>query len=226
MLGALTAVITLGCLAPVDAQWGGRRWRAPIRKPSEVERKGEFTFCRLQYTPVRREWLGTGWDTDYPDGDRNLPLRLSQLTRTDIARTSSGDPFHAVVSAEEVDLYDCPFLFASDVGTIGFSGSEIERLRDYLLKGGFLWVDDFWGEYAWQMWSTEIGKVLPGFRIVPVPSDHVLMNTLYSVDGIPKCRRFSFGDGAGAGEPPNGVPKARYRRCTASWTTRDGLWFS
>ena len=133
---------------PLAGQWGGRRRWAPPRKPSEATQYGEFTFCRLRYQPVRREWLGTGWDTDYPDGDRNLPLRLSQLTRANIARDERGDPFHAVVSATDPDLYACPFLFASDVGTIQFKEIEAVRLRDYLLKGGFLWADDFWGEFA------------------------------------------------------------------------------
>ena len=177
---------------PLAAQWGGRSRFAPPRKPSEAAEHGEFTFCRLRYTPVRREWLGTGWDTDYPDGDRNLPLRLSQLTRADIARDGRGDPFHAVVQATDADLYACPFLFASDVGTVRFSDIEAVRLRDYLLKGGFLWVDDFWGEYAWHNWSIEMARVLPGYEIEPVPPHHVLFHTLYSVDSIPQVPSIQF----------------------------------
>ncbi len=184
----LTVVPVVAVLAflpePLLAQWGGRTRWAPPRKPSEAAEHGEFTFCRLRYQPVRREWLGTGWDTDYPDGDRNLPLRLSQLTRTDIARDVRGDPFHAVVTATETDLYACPFLFASDVGTVKFTEVEAVRLRDYLLKGGFLWADDFWGEYAWHNWMIEMGRVLPGYPIMEVPADHVLFHTLYSVDSI------------------------------------------
>ena len=177
---------------PLAAQWGGRTRWAPPRKPSEAPEHGEFTFCRLQYRPVRREWLGTGWDTDYPDGDRNLPLRLSQLTRADIARDGRGDPFHAVVEATDADLYACPFLFASDVGTVGLSEIEVVRLRDYLLKGGFLWADDFWGEYAWQNWAIEMDKLLPGYAIVEVPPDHVLFHTLYSVDSIPQVPSIQY----------------------------------
>ena len=176
--------------APLAGQWG-RRW-APIRKPSEASEQGGFLFCRLQYEPVRREWLGTGWTTDYPDGDRNLPLRLSQLTRTDVARNEYGDPFHAVVRLTEGDVYQCPFLFASDVGTIGFTEVETVRLRDYLLKGGFLWADDYWGEYAWGNWAREMQRVLPGHSIVPVPSDHVLFHTLYTVDSIPQIPSIQY----------------------------------
>ena len=190
----LVIVLTLLAVEPADGQRLGRRgrWRAPIKKPSEALYAGEFTFCRLQYQSYRSEWLGTGWTTDYPDGDRNLPLRLSQLTKTDIARTEGGVPFHAVVTATEPDLYECPFIFASDVGTVRFSPEEQIALRDYLLKGGFLWVDDFWGDPAWDVWTREIGQILPEYPVSEVPEDHVLFHTLYSVDSIPQIPSIQF----------------------------------
>ena len=190
--GILLCVFLLTVVDTLAGQWGGRRRRAPIRKPVEAAEHGEFTFCRLQYRSVRSEWLGTGWNTDYPDGDRNLPLRLSQLTTADVARNERGDPFHAVVSATEPDLYDCPFLFASDVGTIGFSEIEAVRLRNYLLKGGFLWADDFWGDYAWRNWTLEMNRILPEYSIVPLPRDHILFHTLYSVDSVPQIPSIQY----------------------------------
>ncbi len=189
---ALLLAAILWPAATAHAQWGGRTRWAPPRLPGDEAQRGEFTFCRLRYTPVRREWLGTGWDTDYPDGDRNLPLRLSQLTRADIARDERGDPFHAVVSPTEDSLYACPFLFASDVGTVRFSEIEAVRLRDYLLKGGFLWADDFWGDFALQNWAIEMGRILPQYKIVEVPPDHVLYHTLYSVAGLPQVPSIQF----------------------------------
>ena len=66
-----------------------------------------------------------------------------------------------VVKLTDSKLYDCPFLIASDVGTIGIKDEEVTALREYLLKGGFLWVDDFWGSEAWNQWAQEIGKALP-----------------------------------------------------------------
>ena len=184
---------TAGALAaePLAGQWGRSRW-APPRKPEEATEQGGFMFCRLEYQSVRREWLGQGWRTDYPDGDRNLPLRLSQLTKADITRNEWGDPFHAVVRLTESGLYECPFLFASDVGTIGFNEVEAVRLRDYLLKGGFLWADDFWGDYAWYNWTRELERVLPGYSIVPVQPDHVIFNTLYTVDSIPQIPSIQY----------------------------------
>lgn len=198
----------VGVLAaePLTGQWG-RRW-APTRKPSEATETGGFTFCRLEYRPVRREWFGQGWKTDYPDADRNLPLRLSQLTRTDIARNEWGDPFHAVVGLLEADLYECPFLFASDVGTVGLTEVEAVRLRDYLLKGGFLWADDFWGDYAWSNWTREMQRVLPGHAIVPVPPDHVVFHTLYNVDHIPQIPSIQYWRSYGRGTSERGSESA------------------
>ncbi len=195
---SLLLLLALLPAEPLTGQW--RRGRtAPIRKPAEAAEPGGFTFCRLQYRRVREEWLGTGWTTDYPDGDRNLPLRLSQLTRTGIARDEWGDPFHAVVTATEPALYECPFLFASDVGTIGLSDAEAAQLRDYLLKGGFLWADDFWGDYAWRNWTAEMQRVLPGRAIVPIPPDHVVFHTLYSVDSIPQIPSIQYWRMSGRG---------------------------
>ena len=184
---------TAGALAaePLAGQWGRSRW-APTRKPEEATEQGGFMFCRLEYQSVRREWLGQGWRTDFPDGDHNLPLRLSQLTTTDITRDEWGGPFHAVVRLTESGLYECPFLFASDVGTIGFTEVEAVRLRDYLLKGGFLWADDFWGDYAWYNWTRELERVLPGYSIVPVQPDHVIFNTLYTVDSVPQIPSIQY----------------------------------
>ena len=59
-------------------------------------------------------------------------------------------------------LFNCPYTVASDVGTMGLRDDEVLRLRQYLLKGGFLWVDDFWGTPAWEHWSGVIAQVLPG----------------------------------------------------------------
>lgn len=200
LLAVFCGLSASGMLAADPLAGQGRERRdVPVRKPAEAAEPGGFTFCRLQYRKVRDEWLGSGWVTDYPDGDRNLPLRLSQLTRTDIARDEWGDPFHAVVTATEPALYECPFLFASDVGTIGFSDAEAGQLRDYLLKGGFLWADDFWGDYAWEKWTAEIRKILPGYSIVPIPPDHVVFHTLYSVDNIPQIPSIQYWRMSGRG---------------------------
>ena len=154
-----------------------------------------FTFCRVAYTQVRRQPMGTGWNTDYPDGDRNLMLRLSQLTTTPIRTTRQGRPDHLVVSLTDDEIFDCPFLYMSDVGTMRMNTDEVERLRKFLKQGGFLWVDDFWGSFGWEMWVQEISKVFPPgeYPIEDIPADHTLFNALYNVrDGVPQIPSIQF----------------------------------
>ena len=79
-------------------------------------------------------------------------------------------------------LFSCPFAMATDVGTLAFSDEEAARLRSYLLKGGFLWVDDFWGTLAWEQWSEQMRRVLPEYAIVDVPADHPVRHTMFDVE--------------------------------------------
>ena len=96
-------------------------------------------------------------------------------------------------------LFNCPFTMASDVGTIGFTAQEAARMREYLLKGGFLWVDDFWGTRAWQHWESEIGRVLPPsqYPIRDVPLDHPVFRTLTHVVKVPQITAIQFWYGSG-----------------------------
>jgi hypothetical protein len=177
--------------------WGGGGWRpAPLREGLPTASNGVvdrgFTFCRLLYQSVRREPMGHGWNTDYPGSDHNFMARLEELTTTKPARWADGQPGFAVVRATQDELYECPFLFMSDAGTVGFSELEVVRLRDYLLKGGFLYVDDFWGEWAWRQWASEIARVLPEYQIVDLGPDHPIMRTLYEVPEVPQVPSIQF----------------------------------
>jgi len=155
------------------------------------ERPG-FNFCRLMYRSVTQESLGSGWTTDYPSADRNLLIRLNEITLIPTPRSEDEEPLHVVVRATDPALFECPFLFASDVGTIGFLDEEIERLRSYLLKGGFLWVDDFWGPTALDRWTSEIGRVLPGLPIVELTPDHPIFATFLRINEVPQIPAISF----------------------------------
>ncbi len=171
--------------------WGGGGWRPnPIREGLPTAENGVrdrgFTFCRLLYQSVRQEAQGHGWNTDYPGSDHNFVTRLAELTTAKPARWEDGQPGFAVVRATQEELYECPVLFMSDVGTVGFSELEVVRLRDYLTKGGFIWVDDFWGDWAWQHWVGEITRVLPEYPIVDIDPEHMMMHALYEVEDIPQ----------------------------------------
>ena len=144
------------------------------------------------YARVRAEESGIGWQTDYPYAERNLMIRLSELTKTGVSMDERGEPNHFVVRATDETLFQCPFIMASDAGTIGFTPEEAERLRLYLLKGGFLWVDDFWGSRAWEHWAAEISRVLPEYPIVDLPADHGLFHALFNVSKVPQITNIQF----------------------------------
>ncbi len=167
------------------------RWAAPIRE-GLPEVPGGFTMCRLQFQVVRNMASGAGWSTDYPRGEFNLTTRLRELTTTWTSEWLNEDPGIAVVRASDPDLFRCPFLFASDPGSGWFDEPEVLALREYLLKGGLLWVDDFWGNAAWGYWTDEIRKVLPEFPIVDVPLDHPLMSIVYHVERVPQIPNIQF----------------------------------
>ena len=163
----------------------------PLR-PGLPEEPGGFTFCRLWYQQVRYESGGLGWSTDYPRADRNLTLRTEELTGTHISRWADKEPGIAALRADDPDLFRCAFLFASDAGTAGFNPVEVAALREYLLKGGFFWVDDFWGNAAMSHFARQMAMVLPEYSIVDLPMDHPLYSIVYQIDRIPQITAWQF----------------------------------
>jgi hypothetical protein len=211
--------------AQFDFGFRGDSNMAPMRPPA-LRKDRAFSFCRLLYTSVRREPSGGGWRTDYPYGEINLMIRLSELTKTPVPFERAREPMHYVVRLTDDALFECPFTMASDVGTIGLSPAEAEQLRLYLLKGGFLWVDDFWGTLAWQQWTRELSKVLPPSEY-PIEDVHSPTQSSAVSSSFPASRR-SPTSGSGAARAvarrPSGVTTAAKRtsarfaiRMAASW---------
>jgi Domain of unknown function (DUF4159) len=172
----------------------GRVMRVPPKWAKAEDFDGSFIYCRGFYQSVRREAGGTGWATDYPAADNNFSVRLMELTTTHIQLDSERQPNTVVVRLTDPLLYKCPILFMEDTGTLGFTRSEVENLRNYFLKGGFLYVDDFWGSRAWEQWENEIGRVLPPaeFPIFDIPRDHPILHMLYDVKAVPQVSAISF----------------------------------
>lgn len=191
-------------------------WAVPPRYPPAELDDGSFTICKLMYTSVRREANGMGWSTDWPYAGINLMNRLAELTKTRISRDATGDPNHWVIRLTDDALFQCPVIIASDVGTLAFSPEEAARLREYLLKGGFLWVDDFWGTAAWNQWSAEIEKALPEYTIVDVPADHPIRRTMFSVTEVPQVSSINFWrrSGGSTSERGDDSPHADFRAIT------------
>ncbi len=173
-------------LAAQNRGWGREGpLYAPLREGLPEQRSG-FMFCRLLFTQVFRLPSGFGWSTDYPRSDVNFMARLPKLTSASVSKWNDGEAGHAVVRATDRTLFQCPFLFASDIGTAGFSDMEIARLREYLLKGGFLWVDDFWGQQAWAQWVSQIEQILPEYPIQELTIDHPLFSVFYELPEVPQ----------------------------------------
>jgi Domain of unknown function (DUF4159) len=164
----------------------------PARYPPKNFEDGAFSVCKVQYTSVRYEEMGVGWATDYPYAGINLMTRLSELTKTPISRDADGNPNYWVVHLTDDELFRCPFTIASDVGTMGLSDEEASRLGQYLRKGGFLWVDDFWGTPAWTQWSEQIHKALPEFPIVDVPPEHALRHEMFDIPVVKQVTNIQF----------------------------------
>ena len=193
MVTGLAAILVAALLAGVVSSQGVIREGSfpPIWAPPQMP-DSAFIFCRMAYQSVRREPSGIGWQTDYPYAEINLMTRLGELTKTRVGRDAARAPIHFVVRLTDDTLFNCPFLMASDPGTVGFTDLEVERLRAYLLKGGFLWVDDFWGTQAWTQWSMEIGRVLPGFPIEDVAMTDPIMSAQFQMTEVPQISNFQF----------------------------------
>jgi hypothetical protein len=166
----------------------------PPRFPQLSEIDGDFHFCRMMYSQVRSHQRGLGWGTDYPDAEINFSIRLSELTKTRVSRSADNEPNHFVVRPTDDALYMCPFIIMSDPGSAGFSDEDAAALRAYLLKGGFLWVDDYWGPLAWDDFAGEIGKVLPPslYPIRELTFDHPIFKQMFSVARIPQVPSWQF----------------------------------
>jgi hypothetical protein len=172
----------------------GRFRRVPPRLATEESFDGAFNFCRVMYTSVRRHPSGQGWWTDYPDADVNFSIRLGEVTKTRISRDIEGNPNHLVVPLTDENLFKCPWAILEDAGSAGLTDEEISALRAYLLKGGFLWVDDFWGPWAWDNWITELSRVLPPseYPITDVPMDHPIFKTMFEIKELPQIPSINF----------------------------------
>ena len=188
---ALAAVTTL----TVSAQ---RRRSGAIAIASDRDFDGGFQFCRIAFRQSP-DGDGGGWSVDYPQADRNVSVRLSELTRAAV-RLPGGEPQHLVLRLTDDTLFRCPFIMMTEVGAAYFDAAEAARLRAYLLKGGFLWVDDFWGPYAWSIWEREIRKALPAgdYPITDLPFDHPIYRTQFILNrGVPQISSINFWLGSG-----------------------------
>lgn len=145
---------------------------------SEIQQQGRaFYFTRAMYTSYSR-WGRGSWGVDFPKADRQFLIGLTRLTGIDAYELENP------VGLDDPALRRFPFLYAVEVGRMALTEAEVAGLRGYLLAGGFLVVDDFWGTWQWDNFEGEMRRVLPEHPIVELPSDHPLLDTFYRIDEI------------------------------------------
>lgn len=167
----IVVTIMLSMLASVVfAQRALRGGFAPRPGQAPVGEPKEWTFARLVYDGAgfRR---GSGWAVDYPLAEYHFSRAVSRLTRVDAHMNGH------VVRPDRDDLFDYPWLYAVEVGSWTFSDAQAARMREYLLRGGFLMVDDFHGEYEWLVFVEGMQKIFPGRPIEDVPAE----DTVYAI---------------------------------------------
>lgn len=201
------------------AQRGRFGMRGALDQP-EPERAGEFHFIRLEYTDLpqyhrrfgysSRQGEGSGWWLmDWPAAENHFTAGLRRLTRID-----AGDPRHLRLTDDK--LWNYPWLYATQTGWWNLSEEEVKRLREYLLRGGFLVTDDFWGEEQWEVFRRTMERVLPGHPLTDIAEEDAVMHVLYDIREkdrtiIPGSRhlRRTGGGGMRLDYPPGSVPAWR-----------------
>lgn len=167
----------------------GSRYRPPT-PPTAVEdlawevdpkfKRDVFTFVRIRYYSGSGYSRGGGWRTDHPDSDQNFSYRLQQLTSLKV------NPEPVILELTDKELFQYPWIYIIEPGDLLFSEEEVLALRRYLLTGGFLMVDDFWGEEEWDNFYHQMKRVFPEREPMELPPDHAIFNCVYPLKSKPQ----------------------------------------
>ena len=166
--------------------------------------QAEFHFIRVQYTDLTQyhSWFGYGsrngrgegwWLVDWPDADDHFSAGVQRLTRID-----TGEPRYLRLTDDR--LFEYPWIYATQTGWWGLTDAETARLREYLLRGGFLVVDEFWGAEQWEVFRHTMDRVLPNQPISDIAETDSVMHVLYDIQDkdrtfIPGTRHLRRGPG-------------------------------
>ncbi len=143
--------------------------------PNQTRQNHDFTFVRLMYNGRIPGYI-KNWYTDYPAGDENLIRVLHRMTDIDIAPESRVIPIH------HPDLFNYPMIYSVEAGQMVLNESDGSMLREYLTRGGFWMIDDFWGSFEWANFEKEMRKILPDHSIVDIPQNHPIFHSVYDID--------------------------------------------
>jgi hypothetical protein len=185
---AMTIVVGAGVAFAQDDGYDDARpllWDRDAEHPDDV-----FTFVRAKYSSMRRNRWGGGWRTDWPASDENLSLRLQQLTSLKV------NPSPKIVELSDPTLLDYPFLYLIEPGGMSLDDVEVAGLRRFLLAGGFMMVDDFWGEREWRNFYEEMKRVLPEREPVELDISHPIFSAVIPLTQKPQVPSIHHWQGA------------------------------
>jgi len=145
--------------------------------PADPRERAEFTFARCHYD-LGSEFIGRfqRWAADYPKADRQFIRGVRRLTRID------GRSTETVLDAKTDDLYDWPWLYTEDAGAWRMTEGQATRLREYLLRGGFLMLDDSHGDYEWQNMLTGLRMIFPDRPLEDLANRDEIFHVTYDLD--------------------------------------------
>lgn len=148
----------------------------PAPMPADASERTEYAFARLRY-PSGRFWGYTGyWVIDYPKADRQFVQGVRRLTRI---HTRSVEE---VVSLDDDKIFDWPWVYVVEPGHWVLNDAQCRKLRDYLLRGGFLMTDDFHGSQEWEVFMDSMSRVFPDRPVVEIESGDAAFHVLYNLD--------------------------------------------
>jgi hypothetical protein len=196
-VAAAAALIFLPCAAYAQQVWREYpgiedRWYSSGEIRTGHQSSAEFVVGRLMFPQSRRrgvlgagggDWRlgGTAWTVDYPEGDRRFAELLERLTMINVRAIEQ-----PVNLDDDIDAYYLPFLISGLVGAWDLTDAQALKLRDYLLRGGFLLCDSFYGTAEWQGFLAGISRVFPDRPIVDLPSTHPVFHTVYDLSERPR----------------------------------------
>jgi hypothetical protein len=147
--------------------------------PPDADEKTEWAFARLRYPSIGSFSFGMSrhsWGVDSPKADRQFSLGMRRLTRV---HTRS---IEEVVNLEGDQVFNWPWLYAVEVGHWQLTDAQAAKLREYLLRGGFLMTDDFHGTQEWAVFMASLQRIFPDRPVVDIPNDDAIFHVLYDLD--------------------------------------------
>jgi len=195
----LLAAASLGVSSAV---WAQRRGQRGVAGPTEFEINnvpydGRFAFVRLRYDPIRSGYGQGGgyfgginywWDHDYPRADQHLMTMLREMTLIPTSRGSN------VISIGSPELHRYPLAYMSEPGWWNMPDEHAANLRAWLLKGGFLILDDFTGPGHLHNFELQLSRILPDARLVPLDVSHPIFHSFFEIESLDVMHPYGIPD--------------------------------